>query len=103
MPRQPAPDVEGIDSRSPKATAWPMRLRAHWRAELLGKVGLAAGDLCNRYPHGIPGGSVSASILRGAAGLVAAAGDLDEAVSALDKSVEAQVLTCWSISSAKFG
>ncbi|MBR1200700.1 ATP-binding cassette domain-containing protein [Bradyrhizobium sp. AUGA SZCCT0158] len=57
--------------------------------ELLGKVGLRPETFANRYPHEISGGQR----------LVI----LDEAVSALDKSVEAQVLNLLADLKREFG
>ncbi len=76
------PRVHGVDRKEALDRA----------RDLLGKVGLDPGRFAGRYPHELSGGQRQRVNIARALALAPDVVVLDEAVSALDKSVEAQVL-----------
>jgi peptide/nickel transport system ATP-binding protein len=95
--------IEDSIAFGPKVHGMPDAKARALARELMTKVGLDPGRFAGRYPHELSGGQRQRINIARALAFSPRVVILDEAVSALDKSVEAQILNLLMDLKAEFG
>jgi peptide/nickel transport system ATP-binding protein len=99
----PRMTIEDSVAFGPSVHGVPMRAAITRARDLLARVGLEPARFAGRYPHELSGGQRQRVNIARALALEPRLVILDEAVSALDKSVEAQVLNLLQDLKQEFG